>query len=222
MKKKIIVIILCIILISLCALSFCGCTDEGHIKSVSMKIRWRYIIGKDEITIHDDNLGTDEKVKPTDFEIYPLYNVDEELKWFLVEFQPYGYFYVKIIFDTPVIILPMYRISSSLSTWTPCYIDKEKDSDKNKDLIWELDDNGNKVIYKNSPFFVRGALEEKKYLIKYESTTGPKLIPSIKCGEKYVNLYNNCEFTIKDGKILEKQAAPGQIGFYKSGETDLW
>ncbi len=234
MKKKIIVIILCIILISLCALSFCGCivkaswfSEEYHIKKVSEKIQEKYIDSDFTVKIYSDHSTNSElikEVKPTSFEIYPIYNIDEQLTYFLIEFEPWGHMYVKLK-DPSISSNSLYRVSAGYTEkWSPCTLDPEKNTEYDYDLIWELDENGEKVVHYRSPYYVRGIKNEKRYIVRYECYDfkgSKRLIPAVKMGDKYVNLYANTEFTIENGRVVEKQATCEGINFIVKSLFDL-
>ncbi len=61
-------------------------TEEEHIERVSERVQeqikdWSYADGK----------------KYDGYKLYPLYNEKEELKYFLIEFEPYGFVFVRIL-----------------------------------------------------------------------------------------------------------------------------
>ena len=165
-------------------------TKEQHAKRISRRI--------------------DRKIKngyydATGYELYPLYNLDEELRYFLVEFEPVGHMYVAIgnghlldVFgSTSMYHEPTGRI---VEKWNPCTIEETGNT---KSVIFDHDENGRMITCRQSPFKYRGKLNERKYMISVSN--GP-LVPAIKNGDKFINLYANYEFEITNGNFLEEDA----------------
>ena len=165
-------------------------TKEQHAKRISRRI--------------------DRKIKngyydATGYELYPLYNLDEELRYFLVEFEPVGHMYVAIgnghlldVFgSTSMYHEPTGRI---VEKWNPCTIEETGNT---KSVIFDRDENGRMITCRQSPFKYRGKLNERKYMISVSN--GP-LVPAIKNGDKFINLYANYEFEITNGNFLEEDA----------------
>lgn len=92
------------LIITLSLFMFSGCnkshrnfTEEVHIQRISERIQARYIDGDERLRPYDKPTDDGEiypKVKATDFTVHPLYDENDELRYFLVEFQPFGYIYM--------------------------------------------------------------------------------------------------------------------------------
>ena len=158
--------------------------------------------------------------KRTGFEIKPLYNENGMLNIFLVEFEPYGYLYVHAgdelnkVFGWLGFRTSMYTLSDStiISTWSPYTLNPttfEKE--------WILDEEGNKIVYDRSPFYVANAGNAKYYLLENEDG---HFIPAIKTGEDFVNLISGKKFRFQNGQPETAQACEF-IAFYAHKQLDL-
>lgn len=159
-------------------------TEEQHAKRISRRI--------------------DRKIKSgyydaTGYELYPLYTIDEELRYFLVEFEPVGHMYVWIggglvldVFGST----SMYHEQTSriIKKWNPCTIEE---TGKTKSVIFDYDENGYMITCSQSPFKYRDKLNERKYMI----ALGELRVPAIRNGDKFINLYANYEFELANGKL---------------------
>ena len=145
----------------------------------------------------------------TGFEVYPLYNVNDELNYFLIELEPYGFFFVLIrdehwqLFSWSSMYI-MDSVRYVKGTWSPYTIDEtnsqpEPDTDK----IWMVDENNEKICYNRSPYYVTNNLNERKYLLR---TDEGGYVCAIKSGEKFVNLVSSTEFEVTNGEVPDKQA----------------
>lgn len=159
-KIKVKSIVALVLLFSLCMCFVWGharqasdYTTEQHIQRMSERIEKRFMA--------EDN------GKRTGFEIKPLYNENGMLNIFLVEFEPYGYLYVLVgdelnkVFGWLGFRTSMYTLSNStiIRTWSPYTLNPttfEKE--------WILDEEGNKIVYNRSPFYVANAGNAKYYL----------------------------------------------------------
>ena len=76
--------------------------------------------------------------------------------------------------------------------WSP-YVKDETNSqpEPDRDKSWILDENGERIFYTKSPYFVTGNIDEKKYLI--ETNTSDKFICAVKKDGKFVNLISGLE-----------------------------
>ena len=196
-------------------------TEAEHIERVRQRIQKKYIDGNSMIREYDAPEGKiNAFVKATDFEVFPIYDEKDIMKYCLVEFQPYGFLFVKIRdeqlkgFSWLGASTSMYMLSSTAGepAWTPCTIDE------NGAPIWEKDNYGEKAKYYRSPFAERGKQYDKKYLVSYQADDTVYLIPAIKTDEKFVNLYSNEEF---DFNVSKKQAVSGYIHFINKKHFDL-
>ena len=144
----------------------------------------------------------------TGFEVYPLYDVNDKLGFFLIELEPYGFLFV-IVSDEHWQLFSwssMYIIDKYYEhkTWSPYTIDEtnsqpEPDTDK----IWIVDENNEKICYNRSPYYVTNNLNEKKYLLH---TDEGGYVCAIKSGEKFINLVSSTEFEVTNGEVPHKQA----------------
>ena len=159
-------------------------SEEQHAKRITRRIEKKIKSGYYDVT---------------DFEVYPLYTLDEELRYFLVEFEPEGHTY--ILLTNAWTFGGMYKLASGRTYywWNPCTIEETR---KNKFVIFDRDENGSKIVTVQSPYRYRGKLNEKKYLLELYTTS---LVPAVKSGNNFVNLYADYEFTVDgEGKITNE------------------
>ena len=161
----------------------------------------------------------------TGFEVYPLYDVNDKLGFFLIELEPYGFSFVLIRDEHWQLFSwsSMYIIDKYYEhkTWSPYTIDEtnsqpEPDTDK----IWMVDENNEKICYNRSPYYVTNNLNEKKYLLCIYSGW---YICAVKSGEKFINLVSLTEFAefeLTNGKVSDKQAVL-IIDFFPKREFEL-
>ena len=230
MRTKRLFIALIIIVMIITTLTGCSqkasrYTEEQHMQRISERIQKKYIDG--DIKVRDFRVPKDADdafIKLTGFEVYPLYDNNDELKYCLVELQPFGFIYILIQDEQPKILsrlgasTSMYRTAGVMQpAWTPCHIDKETG-----ETIWE-EESGVMTEYYRSPFAERGVLAEKKYIIRCEEkdVAIQRLIPAVKRDGKYINLYSNEEFDVVDGRATEKLAFSQGISFIVKHEFDL-
>lgn len=99
MIKKILTITLIIIMLLSMVGIMTGCDDpnrytkEQHIQRISKRVEQRLNEG------HFKGFGGYYFENITDFAVYPIYNNDDKLVWFLIEFEPIGYIYVVINYN---------------------------------------------------------------------------------------------------------------------------
>ncbi len=164
-------------------------TEEQHEKRISRRI--------------------DRKIKSgyydaTGYELYPLYNLDEELRYFLVEFEPVGHMYVSIghghlldVFgSTSMYHEPTGRI---VEKWNPCTIEETGNT---KSVIFDHDENGRMITCRQSPFKYRDKLNERKYLLFFFDAG---YVPAVRKGDKFVNLCANYEFEQTNGYLTSEE-----------------
>ena len=153
-------------------------TEEQHAKRITRRIEKKIKSGYYDAT---------------DFEVYPLYTLDEELRYFLVEFEPKGHTY--ILLTNAWTFGGMYKLTSKRAhPWNPCSVEE---LGNNKNIIFDYYENGSKIVTVQSPYRYRGKLNEKKYLLELNFVNG--LVPAVKSGNNFVNLYADYEFTV-DGE----------------------
>ena len=150
-------------------------TVEEHIAMVSEKVEARYFAG-------------DGKYEYTDYEVYPLYNANDELKYFLVDFQPFGYVYIWIWEPDGVLAhkLQYFRqVEREDEVWQRyTVVEDPGDYISDEEIIWEVNENGEYIYYQDSHFRVAGIENEKRYLLESEGA----YIPAVKKNGGYLNL----------------------------------
>ena len=170
------------------------------------------------------------------FEVYPIYNQNEELKFFMVEFEPYSFRFIHVRNEPPFLISfiypnkSMYVVSQDIynrdDPWVR-YIANENGSDlsqivpflpsgKRGELI--LDKNGEIVTYDNSPFYVSKNMEEKKYLLKTDCSY--EYICAIKKDGKFLNLISGETIDYAE-TYNSKQNATLLVRFIADRRSDL-
>lgn len=194
-KKMLILVVIIIMLLSVvltaCAEKANDFTEEEHIQRVTERIEKRFMTNENDYT---------------GFSVYPLYTENDELRYFLVEFEPYGFLYVLLrdeqlkAFSFLGASTSMYKLSSGTANWSPYTIDETNSQPPpNTDECYEVDDNGERIIYNRSPFSIAGIKDEQRYLLC-------NIVPSVKCEGKFINLISLDEVEIIDGHFTKKQA----------------
>ena len=199
-------------------------SDEEHIERISEKIKSKYI--------------DKENSKYTSFEIYPVYNNNDELEYAVIDFQPEGFTYViiseegffnddRFLSKFNLLSTSMYDICSGYMdlTWRACSIDPDKKDEENllKKIMYK-----DEKIYKNSPYYINNITDEKRYLIsvkryynKERGDTETILIPCVIRDGEYLNLYSNEKFHIFNCFANTEQAVPGYIYFMAGLQFNL-
>lgn len=202
--KKILIITIALMLFS-SLFMFAGCTHKAKYYTVeehTQRVRERMEKRMEE-PYYESFTG---------FEVYPLYDVNDKLGFFLIELEPHGFLFV-IVTDEHWQLFSwssMYKMGGGRyvkETWSPYTIDEtnsqpEPDTDK----IWMVDENNEKICYNRSPYYVTNNLNEKKYLLR---TDEGGYVCAIKSGEKFINLVSLTEFEVTNGKAPGKE--PGLI-----------
>jgi hypothetical protein len=211
MLKRIVTLAVLVITALVTTLSLTGCdnnryTKEEHISRVSERIEKRFITGSTELT---------------GFQVFPLYDEGAELKYFLVEFEPYGFLYIRINANHSTIgswfggVGSMYTLSDTeiKTDWSRYTIDETNSQPfPDTDIIWEVDDNGNRIIYRKSPYSIAEVRNAKKYLLGN--------VPAIETETGYLNLVSMTDVIFTDGEVSRKQAG-ADISFINKGHFDL-
>ena len=219
MKRTITKFITCFLsaVLLLCtAMMMSGCTkkasdftEEEHIARITERIKesnrtWSYPKGE----TYDD------------FQVYPIYDKDETLKYFLVEFNPHGFVFILLTNERPSFLAhlgactSMYRLSNvygNQHTWSP-YITNGTDNS------WLLDENGAQIYHNRSPYFISGNIDKKKYLL--ETNNGAEFICAVKQNDKFINLVSNVSFELTNNDFMNIQATL-YIPFIAKGSFDL-
>ena len=231
--KKIITYILTFTILICTMICFAGCgerassfTEEEHIQRITERIKKR----------DPKRLGFPEGETYQDFQVYPLYNEDDKLEYALIEYEPYGFDFVMIQDEPPVLTawlhanISMYVIALDVygicDPWTPYIRDKNSPllpslkegwtSSRTGELI--LDENGEIILYNRSPYFVIDNTAKKKYLLKTNDSF--EYICAVKKDQKFVNLISGLEFKESKEYIYEENATL-RITFRPSRYFDL-
>lgn len=156
------------------------------------------------------------------FNLFSLHDENDKLKYFLVEFEPIGFIFVLIGDEQSKILnlfgasTSMYRLSNiyGVHTWSPYKIDPTNSQPyPNTEKIWELDENGNKIFYSKSPYFIADVTTEQRYLLFGNITATRR-------DEKFLNLVSQEKFEITDGQIENTQATLA-LTFISNKKFDL-
>lgn len=181
-------------------------SEEEHVNRITKRIEKRFINGSTELT---------------GFQVFPLYDEADEIKYFLVEFEPYGFLYVRINEKYSTVgswfggVGSMYTLSDTevKTDWSRYIIDETNSQPfPDTDIIWETDENGDKVIYKKSPYSIAEVGNSRRYLLGN--------IPAIKTETGYLNLISMTEVAFTNGQLSNKQAV-ADISFIHKGDFDL-
>ncbi len=185
-------------------------TEEQHIQRITKRVNdgfknWVYEDGS----------------RYTDFDVYPLYDENEELKYFLIEFEPYGFIFVDLHDEGSTVLswfgfpTSMYGLSNIYGndTWSPYTI-----NETTGELCWAVDENGEKINYNKSPYYVTQNVDERKYLLR--SNPSAEYICAIKSGETFLNLIGGNVIDVANGD-LQKNQPTISISFIADKRFDL-
>ena len=169
---------------------FAGCekkwkwfTEEQHLERVRKRVEERYM---------------GEGSEYTSFEVFPVYNEYDELGYFVVDFQPQGYVYVKLN-ERASFLRNMYtRDINENQRWYPYTIEEGMstivDNGEYVNRKFMEDGEGNYISYCVSHFKAANVGEERRYLLPVEREIDVTIawdvcyIPAIKQGDVYQNL----------------------------------
>ena len=208
-RKRIVAILMLLLISSVFTLSACKAliyyddparySTAQHVDRIKKIVQEKYI-GDGEFT---------------DFAVYPLYDKDDNVIMYLVEFEPCGYLYVNVTkpywpasremyqkncagFSASDNKFSRYRISDTQpqefegKTWK----NKEKvtvsDNYVPESMKWYESDEKGIIVYHSSPYKAANVQNEKKYVLQMEECD---YVPAVKRGEKYLNLVSMEEFT---------------------------
>jgi len=148
-----------------------------------------------------------------DFEVYPLYNEEDQVKCFLIEYEPYGF---RLVFLRDQLSwwkdwiglqpVSMYRLSGFVGWeggWYPyTYQTGSSLPHREEDKIYFYDENNVKISYRKSPYYISNNQAEKKYLIINDMDEGyvygGEYIFAVKKAGEYVNLISGQTFCPDD------------------------
>ena len=188
-KKIIRITILLIILITIpttiMCRSSCMYSEKGHYRRIKKRIEERFI----ETGVHKE------------YELYPLYDENDKLKYFVVDF-PTNYHIIKINeYDLSCLGVSMYTLSIN-NPWQRYVLE-------NGEKVCEKDKDGNDIFYNQSPYKIAGIKDEKKYLIEVSQGSSSSYVPAVKRGDKYLNL-----ISMKEEEIVLKSNEQINETFY--------
>ncbi len=215
-KKKKVKVISIIIIVAILTLSFSiyrfsrrkasWISDEKHLERISASIQKNYIdtYGANYVGDKDGKFTDYPEVIPTAFQVYPMYDANDEMRYCLVEFEPYGYTYVRI--KDSCFLFYSYKANRSLYTnarfgnnyWFPC--------DNTQSGYVGENDIETQTFYFNSPFAIRARSDEKYYLLKGH-------IPAVKRAGTFINLYTNEVVSASNSEDLTAQPYSQSVGF---------
>lgn len=185
MKKILLMFFMAVI-----AFTLVGCktknkyTDEEHIKNVSKIIEEKYL--KNDIT----------------YKLRPLYDKNDKLSYFVVDFSNDTYFYIKIQEKDLSAFFgqSLYTKDTADNNSGPWQKYKVIEEDGTFVKQWEKDENGNNIYYYNSHFEVANIdTNTKCYLI---DDSFNRLYPAIKIGNEYLNLITGSTDIITSDEYL--------------------
>ena len=165
------------------------------------------------------NRGETEKGKYTGLTVYPLYDENDEMQYFLIDLEPSGYAYVKsnikvrssrgCIWRNFICPYSDYTVSYGIP-WFRYYRNETDTGFDYKDA---------EILYEDSHFKVANIGDEKRYLLKYYPKTGGfRYIPAVKRGDKFLNLVSTTEY---DPNNLYEHEPIGNIFFMGKHAYDL-
>lgn len=199
-KKK--TIILCVVLAVVIALlailgvriikgSSWAYTEEQHLQRISKLVEKRYMSGDYDYM---------------SYEVFPLYDQNEEMHYCVVEFKPHGFVWVKIN-ERNLNYRGLNGMYSRRETdeWSRYeYIDTTQTSSYEKNKKWETDESGKRIYYNVSPYKAADIKDEKRYFLTIkQGEYNESLIPAVKRGDKFLNLMDMKEFEyVEESKIF--------------------
>ncbi len=213
MKKS--VAILCLFLAAVLSIPLMGCEEKVEFNPTSMTMEEHADLIYERVEDYYIGSGYYYYKDYKDFDAFPMYNQNDELTHFVVEFEPYGFVYVKINYkaqsDSELYIID--AMEQSNRPWQRYTVDDSKEVESiyyDADKIYETNENGLVNRY-NSHYKEAGIEGERRYLINiklqddihgiYNSIYN---IPAVKRGDKWLNLISMEEFALSDD--LTKQA----------------
>ena len=165
-------------------------TMEEHIKEISERIEEKYMPKYKDFT---------------SYSVYPVYDENEEVYCYLVEFEPEGFMYVhaneKVRFASIFGMGgPYTRNAGPMNGWTKYKLAKNENGEMKR--VYETDENGEAVRYLVSPFKMAQIKNEKLYLLSVGQQGDTDRFPAVKRGDKYVNVISMEEMDYTPGGIM--------------------
>ncbi len=151
-------------------------TMEEHIKEISERIEEKYMPKYKDFT---------------SYSVYPVYDENEEVYCYLVEFEPEGFMYVHAnekVYFTAILGTggPYTRNTDPMNGWTEYRLEKNENGEMER--VYETDENGESVRYLVSPFKMAKIKNERLYLLSANLEEDGCRFPAVKRGDKYVNV----------------------------------
>ncbi|MCL2234753.1 MAG: hypothetical protein FWC02_03645 [Firmicutes bacterium] len=163
-KKIIMVIVLAFTMLgTVFVATGCGyenLSNEEHIKRISERVEARFF-------------GEGSEYPYTDFTVTILYSLAEEPRFFMVEFEPNGFFY-GTIHRNEYYALNFYRGNCGRFT--------------SRDRGWRDERTQPVILHYRSHFYVAGIAEQRKYLSPTGMAKGYWFYPMIREGEYFVGI----------------------------------
>ena len=213
--KRLIANITVVMLLFSIAINLMGCTikasyytEEQHIQRITERL------------LNQENIRYPEGLTEEDFNVYALYNQNEQLTQCIIEDEPNGFSFV-LVKDQPSFFISCFYVNRSMymtgvyygkeNPWTP-YI---RDNGEKEPI---LDENGEMIYYDKSPYFVTNSLSERKYLLKTNNSS--EFICAIEKNGKFLNLISGLEFEPAE-RYYYKEHATISTAFYSGRELDI-
>ena len=147
--------------------------------------------------------------------MYPVYDENEEVYCYLVEFEPEGFMYVHAnekVYFTAILGTggPYTRNAGPMNGWTEYRLEKNENGEMKR--VYETDENGEAIRYLVSPFKMAQIKNERLYLLYANLEQDGYRFPAVKRGDKYVNVISMEEMAYTPGEIMTEYPFVG-IGF---------
>ena len=218
MKRGLIAVLAAAILVATLG-CFAGCADRAenyteaeHLERVAALAEKRYM---------------GEGSEYTSFEVHPLYDDSETLRYFLIEFAPAGYVYVLLKSETSLFGGgDMYQRGSPESAlWYPYTVEKGAECvvpDESgrmveyRDRRLKTDADGQYISYRVSHFKAANINGERRYFLPVyfgEESRTPSFIPAVRRGELFLNLVSMEELQYRP-EMVTGQDAVSDISFF--------
>lgn len=130
------------------------------------------------------------------YEIFPLYNELDEVKFFLVEFEPESFVYVKIYEGNDNCNNSNKYLKWHEGAWCRFNYMPNEQGDYTK--TYEKDANGNYKYRYASHYKEAQIKDEKRYLLFIINTVKAGYVPAIKLNENYLNLVSMKEINLNE------------------------
>ncbi|MDE6617675.1 MAG: hypothetical protein K2K13_01450 [Clostridiales bacterium] len=172
-------------------------TEKEHLARVTDLAKKRYIVNG----------------KYTDLQVYPIYNQDDKLQYFLIELEPVGYMMVYLHKNNIYSSMysrstrsEMYWVRYAVEIGSYAYIKEENGPGlAYQDARWlELDENNEPILHYSSPYKDANVLNEKLFLLTVEQKGRFGEIAAVKRDGKFFNLISMepIDYKYKTDEIL--------------------